>query len=76
MRLHLDTVSSFGLPSTDTDILEPVQWRATKNEGAEAHAQGKAEKIAQLEEEKAPGRSYSCLQVPNGGRQRRQPNPS
>lgn len=40
-----------------------------QNEGAEAHdAQRKAEKIAQFEEEKAPGRSYSCLlQVPNGG---------
>lgn len=33
VRLHLDAVSSFGLPSTDTDILEPVQWRATKMRG-------------------------------------------
>ena len=30
VRLHLDTVHSFGLPSTDIDIPERVPWKASK----------------------------------------------
>lgn len=72
VRSYLESCTQFWASQykKDTDILEQVQQKATKNdEGAAAHATGGEDERAEMSSAwrgKTERRCYRCLQLPNG----------